>query len=213
MRSLLLVSLLTVAMAAPASAAPDPHPLPPFLAVAHSVTAKQLGATWREGCPVPPEDLRMIVMTHVGMDGRAHLGRMVVHQDRVRPVIEVFADLYRMRFPIEKMRTVDNYDNADDELSMRDNNTSAFNCRGIPGTGRWSYHAYGRAIDVNPKINPYLDENGVQPANGGPWLDRSRRDPGMLHDGEPPVLAFTDRGWTWGGHWTDPIDYQHFELP
>jgi hypothetical protein len=96
---------------------------------------------------------------------------------------------------------------------MRDNNTSAFNCRDIPGTGSWSLHAYGRAVDVNPRLNPYIDRRGeFQPANAGPWVDRVRTDPGMLHDGDPAVRAFTDRGWRWGGHWRTPLDYQHFEI-
>jgi D-alanyl-D-alanine carboxypeptidase len=44
-----------------------------------------------------------------------------------------------------------------------------------------------------------------------PYLDRNRIDPGMLHDGDPAVRAFTERGWTWGGHWRSPKDYQRFE--
>jgi len=90
--------------------------------------------------------------------------------------------------------TADHYSNADDELSMEDDNTSGYNCRDIPETGRWSYHASGCAIDINPLINPYHDVNGVQSKNGGPYLDRTRRDPGLLHDGDQTVLAFTDRG-------------------
>ncbi|MFB9431321.1 M15 family metallopeptidase [Streptoalloteichus tenebrarius] len=218
MRSVLLASLvsLVLPLAAAAPAAADPAAetaLPPYFAIARPVTAEKLGATWRPECPVRPDELRLVTLRHVGMDGRAHTGELVVNQDRVAETITIFGELYRMRFPIEKMRTPDHYPNADDELSMRDNNTSAYNCRGIGNSGRWSYHAYGRAIDINPKINPYLDDNGVQPANGGPWLDRTRQDPGMLHDGDPAVLAFTQRGWDWGGHWTTPLDYQHFEKP
>ncbi len=97
---------------------------------------------------------------------------------------------------------------------MEDNNTSAFNCRGIPGTNQWSEHAYGRAIDLNPLLNPYIDGNGaLQPKNAAAYLDRSRTDPGLLHNGDPAVHVFTDRGWRWGGYWTTPIDYQHFERP
>ncbi|BBY65841.1 hypothetical protein MHEL_40840 [Mycolicibacterium helvum] len=40
---------------------------------------------------------------------------------------------------------------------------------------------------------------------------RARTEPGILHAADPAVRAFTDRGWTWGGHWLNPIDYQHFE--
>jgi len=157
--------------------------------------------------------LRRVELDYLGFDNQTHRGSLIVHKDLVPQVISIFADLYRLRYPIEKMRTVDHYPGAEDELSMRDNNTSAFNCRGIPGSQSWSLHAYGRAIDVNPLLNPYIDSSGdLQPATAGPYLDRTRIDPGLLHPGDPAVLAFTDRGWRWGGAWRSPIDYQHFEL-
>jgi hypothetical protein len=156
--------------------------------------------------------LRRVEIDYVGFDGQIHRGAMIVHQDLVAEVIAIFEELRRLRYPIEKMQTVEHYLRADDELSMRDNNTSAFNCRDIPGTGRWSLHAYGRAIDLNPLLNPYIDRRGAyQPRNAGPYLDRNRTDPGLLHDGDAAVRAFTDRGWRWGGHWRTPKDYQHFE--
>jgi D-alanyl-D-alanine carboxypeptidase len=117
-----------------------------------------------------------------------------------------------LRYPIEKIRTVDNYPGTDDESSMEDNNTSAFNCRDIPGTGRWSQHAFGRAIDLNPLFNPYIDRTGAfQPNNAAPYLDRTRTDPAVLHAGDAAVRVFTERGWRWGGDWRTPIDYQHSE--
>ena len=197
----------TVRTVTPPPRTPQPQP-----ATVHPVTAADLGTSWRAGCPLPPEQLRRLELDHLGFDGQTHRGVLVVHQDLTAEVIDVFADLYRLGFPIEKMRTPDHYPNSDDELSMRDNNTSAFSCRDIPGTGSWSLHAYGRAIDINPKLNPYIDRRGdYQPANSGPWVDRARTDPGMLHDGDAAVRAFTDRGWTWGGHWRTPLDFQHFE--
>ncbi len=134
--------------------------------------------------------------------------------DLVSQVISIFEQLYLLRYPIEKMRTVDQYPAAADELSMEDNNTSAFNCRGIEGTGQWSPHAYGRAIDLNPLLNPSIDSSGTfQPKNAAAYLDRSRTEPGLLHTGDPAIHVFTDRGWRWGGSWRNPIDYQHFERP
>jgi hypothetical protein len=94
---------------------------------------------------------------------------------------------------------------------MEENNTSAFNCRDIPGTGHWSLHAYGRAIDVNPLLNPEIDRGAIQPRTAAPFLDRSRTDPGMLHAGDAAVRVFADHGWRWGGDWRSPVDYQHFE--
>ena len=110
------------------------------------------------------------------------------------------------------MRTTDHYPGADDELSMEDNNSSAFNCRPLPSGRSWSLHAFGRAIDLNPLLNPYIDRRGAfQPKNAAPYLDRKRTDPGILHAGDAAVRVFTDRGWRWGGNWRTPKDYQHFE--
>jgi D-alanyl-D-alanine carboxypeptidase-like protein len=197
----------TTPHATPTSTSSTPSP-----AAVHPVTVDDLGATWRPGCPVGPELLRRVEVNYVGFDGQTHRGELVVHQDVVADVIAIFEQLHRMHYPIAKMRTVADYPGAEDELSMEDNNTSAFNCRGIPGSDRWSEHAYGRAIDVNPLLNPYINSSGeFEPHNAAAFLDRSRTDPGLLHDGDPAVRVFIDSGWRWGGHWTTPIDYQHFE--
>ncbi|QLL08775.1 M15 family metallopeptidase [Mycobacterium vicinigordonae] len=186
---------------------------PPAAAAAQPVTAADLGTTWRPECPVQPQQLRRVEVGYVGFDGQTHRGALVVHEDLVPDVIAIFGQLQRLGYPVDKMRTVDNYSDADDELSMEDNNTSAFNCRRIPGSGDWSPHAYGRAIDINPLINPCLYTSGYfEPQNAAVYLDRGRTDPGLLHDGDPAERAFTDRGWQWGGYWRTP-DYQHFERP
>ena len=190
------------------------QPMAPAAATVYTVTAADLGASWRPGCPVGPERLRRITVNHIGFDGQTHQGDLVVAEELVSQVITIFEQLHLLRYPIEKIRTPNNYPGADDELSMQDNNTSAFNCRGIPGSDRWSQHAYGQAIDVNPLLNPYIGPGGaVEPQNAGEYVDRRRTDPGLLHDGDPAVRVFTDLGWRWGGYWRSPIDYQHFERP
>jgi hypothetical protein len=189
-------------------------PPAPTTATVQPVTSAELGASWRPGCPVEPAQLRRVDVDHIGFDGQTHRGQLIVHEGLVPEVITIFEQLYRLGFPIEKIRTVEHYPAADDELSMEDNNTSAFNCRGIPGSNQWSRHAYGRAIDLNPLLNPCIYGSGVfEPHNAAAYLDRSRTDPGLLHNGSPGVHVFTDRGWQWGGYWTTPIDYQHFERP
>ena len=186
----------------------------PAVSKVHPVTAAELGASWHPGCPVEPAQLRRVDVDHIGFDGQPHRGELVVHEDLVPEVIAIFEQLYRLGFPIDKIRTADHYPAADDELSMEDNNTSAFNCRGIPGSSHWSQHAYGRAVDLDPLLNPCVYAPGVfQPHNAANYLDRNRTDPGLLRDGDQAVHVFTDRGWRWGGTWTAPIDYQHFERP
>ena len=198
---------VTAPPVAPQTVAPSPGPS------VHTVTAAELGDTWRPGCPIGPEGLRRVDLDYVAPDGTTQRGSLVVNKDYVDDVIAIFAALRQMGYPIAKMQTVDHYPGAEDELSMRDNNTSAFNCRPLPGSTDWSLHAYGRAIDVNPLVNPYIDSSGdLQPATAGRYLDRTLEYPAMLKAGDPAVRAFTDRGWRWGGAWRNPLDYQHFEI-
>jgi D-alanyl-D-alanine carboxypeptidase len=206
----------------PATTSPPSVPTPPTSVTTTSpsptattiqpISAADLGPSWRPGCPLEPGQLRRVEVDYIGFDGNTHRGALIVNQDLAAEVAAIFEQLLQLRYPIDKIRTVDNYPAADDELSMEDNNTSAFNCRDIPATGRWSQHAFGRAIDLNPRLNPYIDRTGTfQPKNAAPYLDRNRTDPGLMHAGDPAVRVFTDRGWGWGGYWRTPIDYQHFE--
>ncbi|MEO8815223.1 MAG: M15 family metallopeptidase [Mycobacterium sp.] len=193
----------------PATAPPEPVTA---AATIWPVTAAELGRSWRPGCPVGPAQLRRVQIDHIGFDARTHRGELIVHEELVAQVIVVFEQLYHLGYPIEKMRPVGDYPEASDELSMEDDNTSAFNCRRIPVSGRWAQHAYGRAIDVNPLLNPSVDGSTFEPKNARVYTDRNRIEPGLLHPGDPAVRVFTDRGWRWGGLWKSPIDYQHFEL-
>lgn len=165
--------------------------------------------SWHRGCPVPVSELRLVTLTYWGFDGRVHDGRLVVNRDAVRPVVRVMRSLYDARFPIRRMVLVDRY-GASDERSMAADNTSAFNCRPVSGTSRWSQHAYGRAIDVNPVENPFVIGNHVSPAAGRAFANRSLQRRGMIHRGDAVWRAFASVGWRWGGDWTSPKDYQHF---
>jgi hypothetical protein len=173
--------------------------------------ARMSGVSWHRGCPVGFADLRLLTVSHWGFDGRRWRGRLVVNRDAAGAMLETMRALYRLRFPIRRMRLVDAY-GADDHRSMAADNTSAFNCRFVAGSpGVWSEHAYGRAIDVNPIENPYLTESGyASPPAGGAFTDRSDHRPGMIHRGGAVVEAFADAGWEWGGNWPWPVDYQHF---
>lgn len=175
-----------------------------------AVDRARLQTSWRPGCPVPPEDLRLLTVEHWDFDGQVRIGELVVHDDVADEVVRVFRSLYEERFSIARMRLVDAY-GADDVRSMAANNSSAFNCRLVAGTGRWSEHAYGRAVDLNPVQNPYVSATGeVSPQAGEPYADRTRRAPGMIHPGGEVVQAFADIGWLWGGDFRSAKDYQHF---
>lgn len=170
---------------------------------------RMTGVSWRRGCPVPLRDLRLLTMTHWGFDGRARTGRLVVHENAARDVRGVFRRLYASRFPIRRMVLVDAYGGSDFR-SIEADNTSVFNCRYVDGTRRWSEHAYGRAIDVNPIENPYVSGGRTSHPASTPYVDRSRRRRGMAYESSALVRAFDAIGWGWGGRWTSVKDYQHF---
>ena len=166
-------------------------------------------ASWHRGCPVPLRDLRLIRLTYWGFDGTSRRGELVAHRDAAEDLVVVFRRLYAARYPIRRMRRIDFY-GASDDRSLAADNTSAFNCRTVAGTTRWSEHAYGRAIDINPVENPYVIGSHVSPESGRRYVDRRKRLPGMIHDGDAVERAFSSVGWGWGGHWSSPTDYQHF---
>ena len=174
------------------------------------VKERVVGSSWHPGCPVPLRKLRLLELRHWGFDGDVHHGRLIVHRRYAREVLKVMRTLFRKRFPIRRMKLIDAY-GADDHRSMNADNTSAFNCRFVAGTSRWSMHAYGKAIDLNPIENPYVTSSGhVSPPAGAPYRDRSREAKGMVHGGDLVVRAFRRIGWKWGGNWPFPRDYQHF---
>lgn len=182
---------------------------PGFESSIEPVTVAQLGSSWRPGCPLEVDELRAVNLSHWGYDGAVHTGRLVVDAAHAPRLAAVFGALFESRFPIQQMVPVDKY-GSDDQTSMRANNTSAFNCRYVAGTTRWSEHSYGRAVDVNPLVNPYVKGGTVDPPEGAPYADRSRTDPGMVHADDAVVRAFAAQGWAWGGDWSDGKDYQHF---
>jgi hypothetical protein len=183
----------------------------PFSATVSPVTAAELRYSYRPGCPVVPAQLRRVRLRYWGFDGASHVGSLVVNDAVTRDVVAAFRRLYAERFPIRRMRPIDAYRGSDDR-SMAADNTSAFNCRVAVASGpkRWSVHAYGEAIDVNPVENPYLEGGKVRPAAGKAYLDRARVRPGMAVRGGALVSAFALAGWLWGGRWTGSPDYQHF---
>jgi hypothetical protein len=147
--------------------------------------------------------------TSLGFDGRAHTGEVVVAGDVARDVVKVLRRLYVSRFPIHRMRLVDAYGGSDFR-SIEADNTSAFNCRNVDGTTRWSEHAYGRAIDVNPIENPYVSGGRTSHRASVPYLRRTPCRRGMACPGNVLVGAFQSIGWGWGGYWSGAKDYQHF---
>ena len=205
--ALLLVATTGVQRTQPATAAPAFNGT--IETLSREVRNRMIGRSWHRGCPVHLRDLRLLRMNVYGWDGQVYRGRMVVNRWQARRVLRIFSDLYDARFRIRRMYLVDAYGGSD-EQSMAANNTSAFNCRRVAGTSRWSEHAYGRAIDINPVQNPYVRGSTVEPEAGRKYLDRSDVRKGMVVRPGPVVRAFAAEGWSWGGDWSSSKDYQHF---
>ena len=126
-------------------------PVPP------GVQARLTGKYWHAGCPVGFSQLRVLTVTTWGFDGKPHAGQLVVNQDAAAKLRIVFRKLYDLHFPIQDMRIDDAYQ-KDQPAYVSD----AFECRqavpspcsGGSGTGHWSEHAYGEAVDINPVREP-----------------------------------------------------------
>ena len=196
----------------------DKTPPPPFQGSASEIPLKvrqqMQQYSWHAGCPVPIENLAYLKLSYWGFDNKPHQGTMIVHKGVATEVIDIFKELYEHKYPIERMQPIDNYQ-GNDNASMVANNTSAFNCRPMTDfPNQYSIHSYGRAIDVNPLINPYVNGNKVDPKEGAPYADRSVYRRGKIISGSIAHDIFTQHGWSWGGAWYGPIkDYQHFEKP
>ena len=174
------------------------------------------GRSWHAGCPVPLAGLRLLTVTHWGFDGRAHKGQLVVNEHAAAPLARVFRQLYKLHFPIRHLQLADMYGPGSSRPADGDV-TGSFECRqavpspcsGGTGTGTWSQHAYGDAVDLNPRENPYVGCSRTRDGSSLPYLDRSRARPGMV---TPAVVeAFRSIGWGWGGAWAGSTkDYMHF---
>lgn len=167
------------------------------------------GPVWRKGCPVGLDRLRAVRVRYVDFGGAAQQGTLVVHRAHARRTVRAFRALYAARFPVRRIHPIERYAGSD-HRSIEADNTSAFNCRRVTGGTRWSEHAYGRAIDLNPIENPYISGGRTAHDASEPFLDRDDARPGMAVAGGAAVKAFAAAGFRWGGRWRDPVDTQHF---
>jgi hypothetical protein len=220
--SVALAVALAVAPAVPLTASPangataTPASSAAFQATIRAVDeetrARMIGVSWKPGCPVPIDDLRIIDMNFIGFDGAVHSGgQLMVHRLVAPQVVEAFRVLFENGFPIRRMELIENYGGSDD-ASMAADNTSAFNCRPVTGTtDRFSIHSYGQAIDINPVENPYVRGSTVLPPAGVDYLDRTDVRPGMITKNDVVEKAFREQKFFWGGDFNSLKDYQHFE--
>ena len=173
------------------------------------------GKSYKDNCTLPLSDLRYLHIMYVGFDGKDHTGEIICNAYIADDLLYIFKELYENRYQLECIELVDNYD-ANDEESMRANNTSCFNYRYVSFTTLVSKHGLGMAIDINPLYNPYVKEvegqMSVEPLTGAAYVDRTKDFPHKIDENDLAYKLFTERGFFWGGHWNDSKDYQHFEI-
>ncbi len=178
------------------------------------------GRSYQDNPYIGLGDLRYLRILHYDYSHQIKLGEMIVNANIADSVLSIFKTLYDHEYEIESMRLIDDFWTGDgassDDASIAANNTYAFCYRVISGGTYLSNHAYGHAIDVNPKQNPYY----VIGSDGSyqdlyewdyDYLDRTSGMAHMILKGDICESTFAAYGFSWGGDWSNPVDYQHFE--
>ena len=181
------------------------------------IFARIKGKSYRADCTVPVDELRYLKVLHKDLNGAVHDGEIICNVTIADALIDIFKKLFAANYPVEKIRLIDEY-NADDEMSMRDNNSSCFNFRYVSHTTRISRHGYGLAVDINPLYNPYIKfvdgVKSIEPINAAAYEDRKKNFPYKIVEGDLCHKLFAEHGFLWGGNcWDDALDYQHFFIP
>jgi D-alanyl-D-alanine carboxypeptidase len=175
----------------------------------------QKSGEWHPGCPVMPGHLRLLTARYYGFDHRTHLGQIVVNEAVTGQLMTVFQKLYAIRFPIREMSFASMYGphpdkNGDVTASFECRDAVPSPCNGNTKGTNWSMHAYGEAVDLDPRENPYVGCGMTRDKTARSYMKRSNVRPGMVtraifHQ------TFGSVGWGWGGLWTGSTkDYMHF---
>ncbi len=161
-------------------------------------------------CHQALNEMDLVKVKYYGYDSKTHTGVLLVNQEISKELHEIFQELYKHKFPIQKIRPLGGTHN--DSPAVRANYTATYNCRNVTGQpGILSQHSFGRAIDINPVANPYVKGDIIIPPSGKPYIDRTKEFKGKITKDSLLYKLFTERGWDWGGSWFDLLDYQHFE--
>lgn len=152
------------------------------------------------------KDIVTLQIPHYDKDGKPTTGKLECNKSIAKDLQEIFAELYKAKYRIERMRPASEYGGDDDKM-MDANNTSCYNYRVMTGSkNKLSKHALGLAIDINPLYNPYVKGNIVKPAAGRKYAKNPQ-----IKKGDLIYRLFKQHGFRWGGEWRTLKDYQHFE--
>ncbi len=170
------------------------------------------GKSYHKGCPVKRRELRRVRILYVGFDKKTHIGELITNKKIAAVCRDIFKKLYFKNYELKRVQPIDAYD-GDDEASMEANNTSCFNHRVVAGSSTLSKHAYGMALDINPRHNPYVIKSTgyVSPKNGKKFANRSKKFKHKITHKDLVYKLFHKEGFFWGGDWIYTKDYQHFQ--
>ena len=177
-----------------------------------------VGNSWKKECPVPLTKLRYLTLSYYDFEGNIQDGELIVHQDVADETVKIFEELFEIKYPIKSMKLISDFKGSDFQ-SIEADNTSAFNCRSITGNKKkWSNHAYGKAIDINPIENPYISKSGYISHKSSLFYKKrvhkdltNQKDRALLLKNDDVTQIFKKYKWSWGGDWKTIKDYQHFE--
>lgn len=174
---------------------------------------KTVSATFSKNFPLKIDDLRIVYVGFYGFDNQEHQGTLIVNKSVADDILKVFQKLNKEKFPIRRMDAIFGLKNIyGNNLSIDEqDNTVAFHARKeVDYRRKWSQHAYGLAVDLNPVENPFIDRREVTPLAGKNFQNRKDVRPGMVVKDNVAYKAFEEIGWKWGGNWNEPKDYMHF---
>ena len=185
-----------------------------YYVIPDSIWSLMQGKSVPKNCTVSRAELRYLKVLHYGKDGKVHQGELICNKSIAQDLLDIFRELYKAKYKIERISLIDNY-GADDTRSMEANNTSCFNFRFMTGsTTRISKHGMGLAIDINPLYNPYVKGNKIDPPSGARYAknrDKRKDIPMKIDRNDLCYKLFIKHGFKWGGAWKSSKDYQHFE--
>lgn len=161
------------------------------------------------------EKLRYVHIWHYDFSGTPREGELVCNEYIAQDLVEIFYELYRNEYQLEKVLLADEYD-GDADAAREDNNSFCFYYAQAGEDSTPSRHAAGLALDINPRYNPRITygEGAVQvvtPASAAGYADRTGSFPYKIDEDDLCCRLFVRHGFTWGGNRNDGKDYQHFQ--
>ena len=177
--------------------------------VPQAVLERMAGKSLPEQALIHIGELRYLTIPYYDFNGNIQTGEMVCNKAIAHDLLLVFSELFQMKYPINSIKIIDDFDGSDD-ASMEANNTSCFNYRSVPGMKHLSRHAMGKAVDINPVQNPWVSNKKVYPPSAEEYADRSKDFPHKIDHDDACYRIMKAHGFFWGGDWARSKDYQHF---